>query len=132
MLFEKRGYPRPGPDRASRKRDHVLSLLLVPLLVSVPDRRVVDNEQNRCPSEFNVQKKRSAGVCDDEEVKRASSEDDAGVSGLVSGGRRCRKHGGRKADKGHQKRHQEWLDKFGEVEFTPLVSCNELSSQQLA
>lgn len=69
---------------------------------------------------------RSAGVDDYEAVKRASSDEDAGVSTVLSGVRRCRRRNGRKADKGHQKRHQEWLDKFGEVKFTPLVASVSL------
>lgn len=69
---------------------------------------------------------RSDGVVEYKVIKRASSDDDAGVSSVLSSVRRCRRRGGKKADKGHQKRHQEWLDKFGEVKFTPLVASVSL------
>lgn len=100
-----------------------------PLSVSPPRyiRFLVQTTQN---NNRNQQSKRAVDVGEEEERgKRGTfnsnsnsnnnnntSGDSVGPSGSVVGGARRRSSGnGGPAGGGHQKRHQEWLDKFGEV-----------------
>ena len=94
--------------------------LLAPL-ESWFSRRLVKKNQIQNPKQGHVkfQEGRSVIMCQDEGPKRVSVSSDADESSVVSVGRSRKRSSGRNAGKGHQRRHQEWLDRFGKVQLRP-------------
>lgn len=87
---------------------------LLPL--SLPGRRVVQQNQiqEHNQNETLHHQKRVPDFGEEEEGKGVPSI--VGGSSSINGGGRRRSNGN--GGRGHQKRHQEWLDKFGEVSGT--------------